>query len=235
MVHSMRPAGLQLTLLLLALGATTPEDVAAKCNPVLEVPGFARGVPVMVLDGSVIGVEVPDGSLGIGRLDPRGAPVTVLDSSVIGVEVPDGNLAFGALNPDDVRSINIICWNPATGFGPSPGINVIAIRTVSFLQSTRAPLEQLLKAQDAHFAVHSHYARSLDALIDFGGPRDAMLELSATSHGWSAATKDNPAYRCAVYSGSATPVLDDMTVGEMACEDDDTRASRAMREWYEAL
>ncbi len=203
---SMRPTGLRLTLLLVALGAVTAEDVAAKCSPVLEVPGLARGVPVIV-DGSLVSVAAP-GDLSL----------------------------FDDIDPDVVRSIGIICWNPTTGEFTGSGINVIAIRTVSFLQSTRAPLEQLLTAQDAHFAAHSRYARSLDALIDFGGPRDAMLEFSATSDGWSAATpQENPAYRCAVYSDSATPVVAYMTAGKVACEVVDRGASRAIREWYEAL
>ena len=59
-----------------------------------------------------------------------------------------------------------------------------------------------------------------------------MLEFSATSDGWSAAT-GNGAYRCAVYSGNAE--VAGIAASEVVCEDDDTKASRAMMEWYEAL
>ena len=211
MVPSMRPTGLRLTLLLVALGATTPEGVAAKCGVPLEVPGLAGNAAVIVVDGSVVGVGMAEDQPGQAALD--------------------------SIDPDDILSIKILCWNPRTGtFGGGPAIGVIAIWTKASLQSTRTPLEELLGAQDAHFAAHSRYATSLDALADFGGPRDTLLEFSATSDGWSAATpREDAVYRCAVYSGNAAPEFAGMTAGEVACEEDDTRASRAMREWYESL
>jgi hypothetical protein len=193
-----------------ALSLVSAEGVTAKCGAPLEVPGLARNSAVIVVDGSVVVAGMME------------------DQAV--------QEAFGSLGPDDIFSIEILCWNPRTGtFGGGAGIGVIAIWTNASLQFTRTPLEELLGAQDAHFAAHSRYATSLDALADFGGPEDTVLEFSATSDGWSAATPGEDAvYRCAVYSGNAPPEFAGMTAGEVACEEDDTRASRAMREWYKA-
>ena len=210
MLIAKRPAWLPLTVAFVALGLVSAEGVAAKCGAPLEVPGLARNSGVIVVDGSVVDAGMME------------------DQAV--------QAAFGSLGPDDIFSIKILCWNPRTGtFGGGPAIGVWVLWTKASLQSTRTPLEELLSAQDAHFAAHSRYATSLDALSDFGGPRDTLLEFSATSDGWSAATpREDAAYRCAVYSGNAASELADMTAGEVFCEEDITRASRAMREWYKA-
>ncbi len=210
MLPAKRPAWLPLTLAFVALSLVSAEGVAAKCGFPIEVPGLARNAGVFVVDGSVVAAGMME------------------DQAV--------QAAFGSIDPDDIFSFKILCWNPRTGtFGGGPAIGVIAIWTKASLQSTRTPLEELLGAQDAHFAAHSRYATSLDALADFGGPRDTRLEFSATSDGWSAATpREDAAYRCAVYSGNAAPEFADMTAGEVACEEDITRASHAMREWYKA-
>ena len=211
MLPAKKPAWLPLTLAFVALSLVSAEGVAAKCGFPIEVPGLARNSAVIVMDGSVVAA---------GMLEDQAVQA-----------------AMNSLGPDDILSVKILCWNPRTGtFGGGPAIGVIAIWTKASLQSTRTPLEELLGAQDAHFAAHSRYATSLDALADFGGPRDTLLKFSATSDGWSAATPGEDAvYRCAVYSGNAAPEFAGMTAGEVACEEDDTRASRAMREWYESL
>ena len=134
----------------------------------------------------------------------------------------------------DVHSIVIKCWNPATGeFQPRGGANVISVWTKGFVESTRAPIEGLLRAQEEHFSQFSRYAQSLDDLVAFGVPHDAMLEFSATSEGWSAVTaRDDVAYRCFVYSGNATQQLTDMKEHEVVCE---PGASPVLREIYESL
>ena len=209
MLPAKRPTWLTLTAAFVALGLVSAEGVAAKCGAPLEVPGLARNSAVIVVDGSVVAAGMME------------------DQAV--------QAAFGSLGPDDIFSIEILCWNPRTGtFGGGPAIGVWVIWTKASLRLTRTPLEELLGAQDAYFAAHSRYATSLDALADLGGP-DTLLKFSATSDGWSAATSGEDAvYRCAVYSGNAPPEFAGMTAGEVACEEDDTRASRAMREWYKA-
>ena len=100
--------------------------------------------------------------------------------------------------------------------------------TTHLVESTRGPIEGLVKAQDAYFAEHSRYAHSLEDLVDFGVPEDAMLEFSSTSAGWSAATPGGDvAYRCFAQHTAA---------GSRAvwCEHG-AKGDRVMREWYEAL
>ena len=65
----------------------------------------------------------------------------------------------------------------------------------------------------------------------FGVPHDAMLEFSATSAGWSAATpRVDVAYRCFVFSGNAAQELAKMKQREVVCQ---LGASPALREIYE--
>ncbi len=145
--------------------------------------------------------------------------------------------ALDELDPESIFSLEIICWNPESGeFQFGGGISVIAIWTKDLDESTRAPLEVLLRAQQAYFSQHSRYAQSLDDLVEFGVPRDAMLELSATSTGWSATTpRDDVHYRCFVYSGDAAKELASMKEQEVVCRPEKAKVSRVLREMYESL
>ena len=222
MLFSMRPTGLLLMFLLMAPGATSAEGAPRKgCPPPwAQIPGTQPGEPVYLLDGST----VPGGSaewkiFGLAEMRLREG---------LG---PEAGLA------------GIICWSPTTGeFEPTflragrvarggdgvPAINVFLILPKQLAESTRAPMQGLVEAQDAYFSRHSRYAQSLEDLVDFGVPEDTMLEFSSTSAGWSAATPgDDAAYRCfaeRTYAG---------TQG-FWCHPGET-ASRAIKEWYEAL
>ena len=202
MLFVARPAGLPLSLVVVALSLVSVEGVAAKCFPQMAWPGLEVGAPVMLVDGSI--------------------------------RMTDEIEEIGASN---IHSIQLTCWNPTTGeFGARSGVNVFNILTNGFVESTRAPIEGLLRAQKAYFSQHSRYAQSLDDLRAFGVPQDAMLEFSATSNGWSATTpRDDVAYRCFVYSGNATPELAEMNEREVVCQHEGARASRALREMYESL
>ncbi len=187
------------------LSLISADGVAAKCSPQIAWPGLGLNDAVILVDGSVV-------LSGVEELDEMAS---------------------------DVHSIVIKCWNPATGeFQPRGGANVISVGaavisvwTKGFVESTRAPIEGLLRAQEAHFSQHSRYAQSLDDLVGFGVPRDAMLEFSATSEGWSAVTaRDDVAYRCFVYSGNATQQLTDMKEHEVVCQ---SEASPVLREIWE--
>ncbi len=193
-----------------AFGLVSAEDAAAKCSSQMTWPGLERGAPVLILDGSIVGTGMQ------ARPDDG-----VLYSPVL-----------EELDPESIHSLEIICWNPETGeFQPGGGVSIIAIWTKGFVESTRAPIEALLWAQKAHFSQHSSYAQSLDDLVGFGLPQDAMLEFSATSAGWSAATpRDDVAYRCFVFSGNAVQELVEMKEHEVVCQ---LGASRALREMYE--
>ena len=205
MLIGKRPAWLPLTLAFVAFSLVFAEGAAAKCSPQMAMPGLERGEPVTLKDGLIVGTGI------LGDLF---------------AEIDD---------PSNVHSGGIICWNPATGeFQPGGGISVIAIWTNGFVESTRAPIEALLQAQEAYFSQHSRYAQSLDDLVAFGVPQDAMLEFSGTSTGWSATTpRDDVAYRCFVYSGNATPELAEMKEHEVVCQTENAKASRALREMYE--
>ncbi len=212
MLPAKRPAWLPLTLAFVAFSLVFAEGVAAKCSPQMTWPGAERGEPVTLMDGLIVGT---------------------------------GQLALATLGIDDqadIHSLDLICWNPATGefYNPGPGtgggINVFLLLTTRFVKSTRAPIEALLRAQEAYFSQHSRYAQSLDDLVGFGVARDAMLEFSATSTGWSATTpRDDVDYRCFVFSGNATPELAEMKEHEVVCQTENAKASRALRERYESL
>ena len=103
------------------------------------------------------------------------------------------------------------------------------------MESTRAPLENLLRAQEAHFSELSRYAQSLDDLVRFGVPQDAMLKFSATSAGWSAATPQDDVARCFVFSGDAPQEVAEMREHEIVCEPEGGKASRALREMWDEL
>ena len=205
----MRPTWLRVTLAVVALGLVSAEGAAAKCFPQLAWPGLEPGAPVMMLDGSIIGTGLSGGE-----------------------EI------FVEIDPSDIHSIDIICWNPATGeFEPGRGVNIIFISTKRLMESKRDPIEVLLRAQEAYFFQHSRYARSLDDLGELSIPRDAMLEFSATSSRWSATTpRDDSAYRCFVDPGNAAPELAGrMKQHEVVCQPETAGASRALREMYESL
>ena len=220
MLPAKRPAWLPLTLAFVAFSLVFAEGAAAKCSPQMAWPGAERGEPVTLMDGLIVGT---------------------------------GQLALATLGIDDqadIHSLDLICWNPATGeFQTGGGINVFLTLTTRFVKSTRAPIEALLRAQEAYFSEHSSYAQSLDDLVEFGVPRDAMLEFSATSTGWSATTpRDDVDYRCFVFSGDAAPELawtnphvDEppqlawTNPHEVVCQPERAKASRALREMYESL
>ena len=232
MLIGKRPTWLPLSLAFIALSLVSAEGVAAKCGPQMAWPGLERGVPVFIVDGSVMVPEMRAGNEApaLRAPVPRGGTINILEFWPVNVDFPD---AFD--DPSDIHSIEITCWNPETGeIGRGGGLEVIRILTKSFVESTRAPIEALLRAQEAYFSQHSRYAQSLDDLVGFGVPRDAMLEFSATSTGWSATTpRDDVDNRCFVYSGSAVPAVFGMKEHEIVCQPETARVSRALREVYE--
>ena len=163
--------------------------------------------------------------------------VVLLDGSI----VPDvGTAASGGLTLDefaeafDIEWAELTCWNPTTGEFGGVGVPIWSLHTKSFVECTRAPIKGLLRAQQAHFSQHSRYAQSLDDLVEFGVPQDAMLEFTATSAGWSATTpRDDVAYRCFVFSGDAPKELAEVKEHEIVCQAEAAKANPALREMYE--
>jgi hypothetical protein len=208
MLPAKRPTWLPLSLAFVALTLVFAEGAAAKCTPGATWPGLEPGVPVVLVDGSIAATRLRDGE-------------RILEEEEI--------------DPSTIHSLEVTCWNPRTGeIGGGVGLNVIAIWTNSLAETTRAPIDALLRAQTAYFSQHSRYVQSLDELRGFGIPEDAMLEFSATPTGWSATTpRDDVDYRCFVYSGSAVPAVFGMKEREVVCQPETARVSRALREMYE--
>ena len=210
MLSTARPSGLALPVVVVALSLVSAEGIAAKCPSRIQMPGLAFNDAVVLLDGSIVpnvGL-VASGEFTVEKL---------------GIEA------------SDIHSIEVTCWNPATGeFGGGVGVPIIRIHTKGLVDATRAPIEGLLRAQQAYFSQHSRYAHSLGDLVAFGVPRDAMLEFSVTSAGWSATTpRDGVAYRCFVFSGDAPQELAGTKEHDIVCQPEAAKANPALREMYE--
>jgi hypothetical protein len=210
MLIGKRPAWLPLTLAFLALGLVSAQGVAAKCSNRMQMPGFAFNDSVVLLDGSI----VPN----------------------VGTAASGGLTLNEFAEAFDIEWAELTCWNPTTGEFGGVGVPIWSFHTKPFVESTRAPIEALLRAQEAYFSQHSRYARSIDDLVEFGVPEDSMLEFSATLTGWSATTlRDGVAFRCFVYSGDALQELAEMTEHEVVCQSEAAKANPALREMWEEL
>lgn len=209
MLFTARPTCLLLASAIVAFSLVSAEAIAAKCSRQIQMPGLEPGATVIFVDGLVGRSLMVDGQLVTEGLDD--------------------------IDPDNIHSIEVTCWNPTTGeFHSQVGVPAILILTKGLVESTRAPIEGLLRAQKAYFSKFSRYAQNLDDLVGFGLPEDVMLEFSATSAGWSAATPgDDVAYRCVVFSGDAAQELAVMNEHEVVCQAEGAKASRLMREMFE--
>ena len=214
MLFAAKPAGLTLPLAVIALSLVSAEGVAAKCSSRIQMPGLEFNDAVILLDGLI----VPDAGLQAS-----------------------GGITFGKLGVEasDILWGELTCWNPKTGEFGGVGVPIWSLHTKGFVESTRAPIERLLRAQEAYFSEFSRYAQSLENLVAFGLPRDSMLEFSATSAGWSATTpRDDVAFRCFVFSGEAPPgnapqELAEMKEHEIVCQSEAAKANPALLQMYE--
>ena len=207
MLIGKRPTWLPLTLAVVALSLVFAEGAAAKCSSRIQVPGLGPNESVLLLDGSIVPSRVVEGQIFAEGLDE--------------------------IDPSTIHSVELTCWNPATGeFGGGVvGVPIILVLSKGLVESTRAPIEALLRAQKAYFSEHSRYAQSLDDLGAFGVSDNAMLELSVTSAGWSASTpRDGVAYRCFVFSGATPQELAGTKEHEVVCQPEAAKALRAMYE-----
>ena len=157
-------------------------------------------------------------------------PVFLVDGTIVPTP-PEGG---PDLEPDNIASIRIACWDPATDSFARDGIPVVRIQTKTLVEATRAPLLQLIRAQQDFRARHERYAADLASLAPFGLKADVDLEFEASESGWTASTPSGiVAHRCTANEASAgtlgedgQPVLD--------CAPVDTLALHSLRARYDA-
>ena len=71
------------------------------------------------------------------------AVVPLVDGSIISIEGMD------ELDPSNIHSVELTCWNPATGEFGRVGVPVVLVLTKVFVESTRAPVEGHLRGLHA--------------------------------------------------------------------------------------
>ncbi len=69
--------------------------------------------------------------------------VTLIDGSILTTDGMD------QVDPSNIHSLEITCWNPATGEFGRVGVPVALILTKSFVEATRAPKEGHLRGLHA--------------------------------------------------------------------------------------
>lgn len=213
-----------ITAHVLALALLAPGAMKCPVEPGLEMPGYEARQPVILVDGALVppadrALEAVDGADAVFRLRSR-----ELGEPDQGLEVVGG--------ADAVFRITIDCWNPATNaFGPD-GLPVVRVLTTALVQETRAPLIDLVSAQEAFRSRHGSYASDLASLETFGFAPDVTLDFEASGSGWTASTPfARVAYRCSASDESARTVGDE---GEpqLDCEAVDALELAALRERY---
>jgi hypothetical protein len=102
------------------------------------------------------------------------------------------------------------------------------------IAATRAPLLQLVRAQQEFHQRHDRYATDLASLAAFGLKTDVDLEFEASESGWTASTPSGEvAYRCAANEASAG-TLDEDGEPVLDCAQVDALALRSLRARYDA-
>jgi hypothetical protein len=138
------------------------------------------------------------------------------------------------VQPEDIASIRITCWDPATNSFELNGIPVIRIDTKALIEATQAPLLQLIRAQEEFRSRHQRHATDLKSLEAFGLATDVDLEFEASESHWNASTPSGAvAYRCSGNEASAGMIGEDGKP-KLQCAPVDTLALRSLRARYDA-
>jgi hypothetical protein len=139
-----------------------------------------------------------------------------------------------ALEQEDIESVWIRCWNPATSSFELDGIPLALVHTKKTFEATRAPLLQLVRAQEEFKARHQRYATDLASLVPFGLPEDVAFELEATESTWKASTPSAAVtYQCSANEGLARSAGADGQP-KLDCVPVDTLALRSLRARFDA-
>jgi hypothetical protein len=175
------------------------------------MPGYEWREPVLLIDG-----------------------VVTREVATLAAVTPGADAELVDLGPDEVASIRIACWNPATDSFRQNGIPIIRIHTKKLVEATREPLLWLIRAQEQFRSRHERYAADLEALVEFGLDPDTALEFEGSASGWHASTPSGDiAYRCSANDRSGGSLGED---GEprLDCSPVDTLALRSLRALYDA-
>jgi hypothetical protein len=141
-----------------------------------------------------------------------------------------------ALNPEEVAWVGILCWSPSTNSIQhlGNGISVIWIITKTTIEATRAPLLQLIKAQEDFRGRHQRYASDLESLESFGVNTDIDVEFEGSDSRWNASSpSENVMYRCSANETSVSTVGKDGQP-QPDCAPVEPLALRALRAHYDA-
>ena len=139
-----------------------------------------------------------------------------------------------SLEEEDIESIWIRCWNPATSSFELDGIPLALVHTKKTFEATRAPLLQLVRAQEEFKARHQRYATDLASLAPFGLPKDVAFEFEATESTWKASTPSAAVtYQCSANAASAGSAGADGQP-KLDCVPVDTLALRSLRARFDA-
>jgi hypothetical protein len=140
------------------------------------------------------------------------------------------------LPPGQAAWVGVLCWSPATNSFQhlDDGIPVIWILTKASMEATRAPLLQIIKAQEDFRARHQRYATDLASLETWGADTDMKLEFEGSDARWSASTpSDEVVYRCSANETSGRAFGEDGRP-QLDCAPVDALALRALRARYDA-
>jgi hypothetical protein len=155
-------------------------------------------------------------------------PVVLVDAAVTSQSGMD------ALAPEEVGYVGIMCWNPLTNSFEhlGEGIPVIWIITETTIERARAPLRQVIDAQENFRARHARYAADAESLEAFGLSTDVKLVIEGSESGWRASTPaDHAVYQCSARRSS--PSAEDEQA-KLDCAPVAAIALRALRARYDA-
>jgi hypothetical protein len=135
---------------------------------------------------------------------------------------------------EDIAWHELTCWDHQTDSFERSGIQIVRIQTKALVAATRAPLLQLIQAQEAFRARHERYAPDLASLQPFGLDPEVRLDFETSESGWKASTPPGPiAHSCSATEASIATLREDGEP-ELDCTQVDTLALRSLRTLFDS-
>ncbi len=193
-------------------------DTALKCKATAEIPGYASGTVLVVVDGQVL--DPPDEESEGPRMEES-----------IGFEA------------DEISSVQIRCWSPELRrfLGPSdragawhPSWNVIVVHSLAAHHEAAAPLVELARAQEAHLRINQRFAVTPEELEPFGFDPASGVEITVTEGNWTAVTSGTRLFEpCTVGSTVSGEEFEGLL--EPSCAWSEDTVSAALARWADGL